>query len=99
MASATTQVRTTTDHQAIRSWAEQRGGRPATVAGTGAGAGGAGVLRIHFPDAGHDSQLFDIEWDAFFAAFDEGQLAFVYQEQTDDGSTSRFAMFVSRHPR
>ena len=39
--------KTTTDHQEIRSWVEQRSGKPATVKGTGRD-GEEGILRIDF---------------------------------------------------
>jgi hypothetical protein len=84
---------TTTDHEVIKAWASARGGRPAKVGRTEDGGGG-GVLRIEF-DRSADS-LDESDWDDFFAVFDERKLAFVYQEQTSDGSTSRFNKLVSR---
>jgi hypothetical protein len=85
---------TTTDHDVIQAWAEARGGRPATVSGTEDSGQGGGVLRIEF-DASSD-RLDDADWDAFFKVFDDRKLAFVYQEQTSDGETSRFNKLVSR---
>jgi hypothetical protein len=85
---------TTTDHDVIRAWAEARGGRPATVAGTEDSGAGGGVLRIEFDDS--DNRLADADWEDFFAVFDERGLAFVYQEKTSDGQTSRFNKLVSR---
>lgn len=85
----------TTDHDAIRQWVEQRGGRPAQVRTTGT-ADDPGLLRIDFPDYGDDEALEEISWDAFFEAFDENNLAMMYQETTQDGSESRFSKFVSR---
>ena len=38
-----------------------------------------------------------IEWDEFFAAFDEHHLAFLHQDKAADGKPSRFNKFVSRH--
>ena len=84
---------TTTDHDVIRAWAEARGGRPATVSGTEDSGQGGGVLRIEF-DASEE-RLDDADWDEFFAVFDDRKLAFVYQEQTSDGQTSRFNKMVS----
>jgi hypothetical protein len=37
-----------------------------------------------------------IEWDEFFATFDEHKLAFLHQDKTADGKPSRFNKFVSR---
>jgi hypothetical protein len=83
----------TTDHAAIRKWAEARGGRPASVKGTGKGE--AGVLRIDFePELAEGLEL--ISWDDFFAKSDEEKLGFLHQDKTADGSTSRFHKFVDR---
>jgi hypothetical protein len=88
--------RMTTDHDEIRKWAEKRGGKPATVAGTERGDEEAGILRIDFPEYGNDDKLEEVSWDDFFEKFDESNLAFVYQEETSDGDTSRFGKFVDR---
>lgn len=86
----------TQDHDTIREWIEQRGGRPATVTAT-MEDGKPGLLRVDFPgyDGGEDS-LEEIDWEAFFKKFDEQGLTFLYQEQTVDGGTSRFCKFVSK---
>ncbi|AZO53483.1 MAG: hypothetical protein EOS78_02705 [Mesorhizobium sp.] len=84
------QAQTTTDHDEIRKWAEARKGRPAVVRGRGEG----GVLRIDF---GEPEQAFEaIEWDEFFRIFDDNDLAFLYQDKTGGGQTSRFNKFVDR---
>ena len=88
------EAQTTTDHDTIRRWAEDRGGHPATVADTS--DGGAGVLRIDFEEEQHDERLEPISWDEFFAKFEEADLAFLYQDETAGGETSRFAKFVER---
>jgi hypothetical protein len=84
---------TTTDHKAIRNWAEERDGRPATVRATEED-GHAGILRIDFGPA--EDRLEEIEWEEFFAKFDESELAFLYQDRTKDGKLSRFHKFVRR---
>jgi hypothetical protein len=86
----------TRDHDEIRRWAEDRGGRPAHVAGTGSGED-IGILRIEFPDApgSNDAQLEELSWDQFFKKFDERGLALLYQEQTADGAPSNFNKLVS----
>jgi hypothetical protein len=88
---------TTTDHDVIRTWAEQRGARPAVVERT-EDADGSGVLRLEFPDApgGSSPDLDEVDWDQFFRVFDDRKLAFVYQERTSDGEISRFHKFVRR---
>lgn len=85
----------TTDHKKIRQWVEERGGRPATVEQTQHGDE-AGILRIDFPVDGMDEGLAEIEWDEFFDKFEESGLAFLHQEQTEEGEVSRFCKFVDR---
>jgi hypothetical protein len=89
------QSKTTTDHKAIQKWAEERGGHPATVRGTG-GDDEAGVLRIDFPGYSGKDRLEEISWDEFFEKFDEKGLAFLYQDKTAGGEESRFFKLVSR---
>jgi hypothetical protein len=87
--------RTTTNHDEIRRWIEERGGRPSRVKGTGS-ADDAGLLRVDYPGRGDDEALEEISWEEFFRAFEENNLAFLYQEETAEGSDSRFSKFVSR---
>jgi len=87
---------TTTNHDEIRRWVEERGGRPARVKDTGSGDGDPGILRIDYPGGSGDDTLEEISWDEFFEAFEENELAFLYQEETKDGSQSRFSKLVSR---
>jgi hypothetical protein len=82
--------KTTTNHDEIRKWAEERDGRPAVIRTKGKG----GVLRIDF---GEPEEEFDeIDWDEFFKIFDQNKLAFLYQEKTQNSGTSRFNKFVER---
>jgi hypothetical protein len=87
------EANTTTDHDEIRRWVESRGGRPARVIETGNG-GDPGILRINFdePRGDDDVGLEEISWDEWFRAFDENELAFLYQ---DEGN-SRFNKLVDR---
>lgn len=87
----------TTDHDTIRRWIEERDGRPATVRGTERGDEEAGILRVDFPQRGAEQKLEPLEWDEFFDKFEEADLAFLYQDKTKDGGISRFFKFVSRH--
>jgi hypothetical protein len=89
------QRNTTTDHQTIRRWVEERGGRPASVKST-AGADDVGVLRIDFPGYSGEQSLEPISWEALFEKVDEKQLAFVYQDETSSGEESRFSKLVGR---
>jgi hypothetical protein len=84
---------TTTDHDIIRRWADDRHGRPAKVKATEEN-GHAGILRIDF--APKDEGLDTIGWDEFFRKFDESELAFLYQDRTKDGKLSRLHKFVRR---
>jgi hypothetical protein len=86
-------AKTTTDHEEIRNWAEERGGQPASVRGTESGGEEAGVLRISFDN---DPDLAEIDWDEFFDKFDEEKLEFLYQERTADGGESRFFKLIRR---
>lgn len=93
--SGATASKLTTNHDRIREWAEERQGRPAIVKSTG--DSGVGILRIDFPGYSGEESLEEISWDDFFAKFEESNLAFLYQEQTSGGDTSRFNKFVSRN--
>jgi len=85
------QAMTTTDHDEIRRWAEERGGRPSLVR-TGRGKGG--ILRFDFGE--DDEKLEETSWDEFFEVFDDNNLAFLHQDQIGSGQTSRFFKFVAR---
>jgi hypothetical protein len=91
---ASSQTNTTVDHDEIRRWAEEHGGRPARVRGTG--DGDAGVLRIDFPGGAGEEDLEPISWDEWFEMFDEQGLALVYQDRKADGEDSTFAKLVRR---
>lgn len=81
---------TTTNHKTIQEWAEARDGRPSVIRTKGQG----GVLRIDFGEK--DEDFDEISWEEFFKIFDENKLAFLYQDKTKDGETSRFNKFVER---
>ena len=83
-----TEPRVTIDHQKIKSWVEERGGRPAAVIATGDGDD-PGVLRIDFPDYTGEELLREITWEEFFNKFEEEGLAFLYQEDAASGGESR----------
>lgn len=89
--------KTTTNHDEIRRWVEERGGRPVRVSQTGDG-GDPGILRIEYPGVGDeaDASLEPISWEEFFDKFEESQLAFLYQEETAEGEESRFSKLINR---
>lgn len=84
------EAKTTISHQAIQKWVEDRKGMPSRVRGAKAG----NLLRIDF--RAPEETLEQISWDEFFTTFDENGLAFLHQDNTSDGKTSRFNKFVER---
>ena len=88
-------AKTTTDHETIRRWAEDRGGVPATVTRTARGRE-AGILRIDFPGFSGEGTLNEIDWEEWFYKFDQNNLAFLYQDKTVGGQQSRFFKLVNR---
>jgi hypothetical protein len=86
---------TTTDHDTIRRWVDERNGAPAAVAETG-DEDDPGVLRIDFPGYEGEESLVEIGWSEWFEKFEEGELAFLYQEETADGERSNFNKLVRR---
>ncbi len=81
----------TIDHDIIKDWTEQRGGRPAVVRTEGRDGG---VLRFDFGEK--EDSFEEIDWDEFFKIFDSSDIALLYQDKTADGSTSRFFKFVHK---
>jgi len=90
---ANNESKSTVNHDEIRKWAEERDGKPSVVKSTH--KNGGGLLRINFPGYAEDN-LEEISWDEFFEIFDENDLEFLYQENTKDGSTSRFFKLVNK---
>lgn len=84
-----------TDHEQIRQWAEERGGTPSCVRGTG-GKGDIGMLRLDFPGYSGEDSLEPISWDEWFEKFDERGLALIVQEKTTRGQKSNFNKLISR---
>lgn len=79
--------RVTTDHEEIKKWIDEKGGRPTRVKSTG-------TLRIDFADGeGPEDAVEEISWSDFFKEFDKGRLAFLYQEEEGDG---KFFKLISR---
>jgi hypothetical protein len=80
---------TTTDHAAIRKWAEERGGRPSRVKGTG-DSDDAGLLRLDFGEP--EERLEEITWEEFFEKFEESKLAFLHEDEPQN----RFNKLIQR---
>jgi hypothetical protein len=84
-----------TDHEEIRKWVEERGGKPARVRRTGKGDD-PGILRIDFPGYSGEDTLEAISWEDWFQAFEDNGLALIKQDRTGDGALSRFNKLVAR---
>lgn len=95
MARSSAASRPLTDHQEIRSWAEERGAKPACVRGTG-GSNDVGIIRLDFPGYSGEGSLDEISWDEWFQQFDDSDLALLVQNQTADGQQSNFNKLVSK---
>jgi len=89
------EAKSTTNHEQIERWVEERGGHPARVKGT-AGKDGSGVLVIDYPGYSGTQTLEAISWDEFFQGFEENKLAFLYQDETKAGDESRFSKLINR---
>lgn len=88
---------TTTDHDFIRQWVEDRGGWPARVAGTESGGDDAGLIRVDFPGYSGAGSLERIEWEEWFQKFDESDLAFLHRDMSHGGGDlDRFNKLVKR---
>ncbi len=87
-------TKTTRDHEEIRRWAEERGGKPSHVQRTGTGED-VGILRIDFPGYSGEGSLEPITWEQWFDKFDEQGLSLIYEEETAGGERSNFNKIVS----
>lgn len=83
--------KTTMEHDEIKRWAEDHGGKPACISGTG-GKNDVGMLRLMFPDSpfANDENLRELDWSDWFEAFDANGLALVYDPE------SRFNKVIAR---
>jgi hypothetical protein len=90
------QQNTTTDHNQIKQWVNERGGHPARVKGTNE-KGGSGVLVIDYPGYSGTKTLEAISWDEFFKGFEENELAFLYDDEKEAGNLSRFSKLINRN--
>jgi hypothetical protein len=86
----------TVDHDEIRQWVEEHGGKPATVRGTQT-EGEPGVLRIDFPGGSGEESLEHISWEDWLDKFERNNLAFLYQKEKASGEGSTFFKLVNRN--
>ena len=85
-------MKSTTDHETIRSWVKRWGGSPAIGGGT-EDSSGKGILRINF------GTLYDgepISWEEFFDIFEADRLAFRYSNEVIRGNEELAFGFVDR---
>jgi hypothetical protein len=54
------------------------------------------MIRLDFPGFSGEQSLEAITWAQFFTAFDDNDLALVYQEKTAAGQRSNFNKLVKR---
>jgi hypothetical protein len=87
--------RVLTDHDEIRSWAEERDARPSAVQRTHTDDS-VGIIRLDFPGYSGENSLEEIEWDEWFDKFDDNNLALVVQDETAGGERSNFNKIVNR---
>src|SRR5690242_9821024 len=87
--------RVLTDHDEIRSWAEERGAQPACVRGTGSEED-VGMIRLDFPGYSGADSLEPIEWDEWLQKFDENSLALLVEDETASGEQSNFNKIIGR---
>jgi hypothetical protein len=88
-------TRSTTDHETIRRWVEERGGRPARTGPEGR-TGAVGALHIDFPSSVPGRPVQSISWEEFFADFDGQGLEFLYTDEPTAGGPSRVWRFALR---
>jgi hypothetical protein len=89
----TSQSATTIDHDKIRRWVDARNGTPRRA---GDGGGGRSGYPAHPLQRRSADDLEAIGLNEFFDKFEEAGLAFLYQDKTAGGGTSRFHKFVER---
>lgn len=85
--------KTTTDHDMIREWVEQRGSTPAQ--GTEPAGDDPGSLTI-LPEGTINDSVREISWDEFFEIFEDEGLAFSHQTDKDDPDEQWFCEFTER---
>jgi hypothetical protein len=89
------ETHTTTDHDEIQRWVEERGGKPSRVKGTERrGEAESGLLRIDFGEP--EESLEEMSWNDFFEVFDDRQFAFLYQDDQSPDRKNYFCKLVSR---
>lgn len=81
----------TKNHEAIKEWVEERGGKPIVEENEEI------TLLIDFDKKNKEKNY--VSWNDFFEDFDEEQLMFLYQDKTPEGETSYYYRFVPKRTR
>jgi hypothetical protein len=87
--------RVTADHDEIRSWVEDHGGRPVRARSSGAPED-AGVPQIDFLDGRGDRSLEPVDWDEWFRMFEMYELAVLFRDGEEEGWDRASVEFVRR---
>lgn len=89
------------DHDEIKKWAENLGGKPAIIDDTDAGGDEIGI-RIDFPGKKDEVMLsarpvtHDITWQRFFEVLESKDLAFMHTNEDKPDNPSMAYKFVDR---
>jgi len=76
------QISDTADHNTIKAWAENRGGKPALLKQKDDTGRAGEMLKIVFP--GDETKDLDfISWDQFFIIFEENNLKFLFIDEEE----------------
>lgn len=89
----TGETETTTDHETIREWVDERGSTAAQV--TQPAGDDPGSLAV-IPEGKMDDSLKEVSWEEFFEIFEDEGLAFRYQTDRDDPDEQWYCEFVER---
>ncbi len=94
-------TKVTVDHNTIKAWAKQFGGKPEILDDKEA-KGDEVTIRINFPGITDESFIpdnlseEDISWDEFFQKFDAQDLAFEYTDKKQINDPSAAYHFIKR---
>lgn len=88
------EIKTTTDHDEVQRWAQERGGSPARVHNPFNNSGDGFELRIDFLREKYNDDVHPLSWEEFFDIFDRQRMVLVYQSETEGGKLSRFGRIV-----
>lgn len=84
----------TVNHDIIRKWIEQRGGKPYMLAGEEGFF--ARKLKIVFPEKEPGESYSPISWKNFFTYFEKYNLALLFKTKSRSGEESQFYKFIHR---